>query len=223
MPHIKTSDQKEMFQLGINDYTCNWGAHICGFFKTKEERDQIIYDYMHAGNGPTDFVLVCLDEEEHEEFKDRIKNFYPDDYVFMQNQRQFQLGKNKDTYYRSGEFSPWEMEDNLQKAYQKALQDGNKNVRGTADMIWAKKAIPGAEMLMAYEARLNMFIKGKRWSSFCLYNLTQFSGDIIIQAMQTHPFIFNEGKLTENQYYIDPETWLKTNAPEFIGPPPHQH
>jgi hypothetical protein len=75
---------------------------------------------------------------------------------------------------------------------------------------------------MAYEARLNMFIKGKRWSSFCLYNLIQFSGDIIIQAMQTHPFLFNEGKLTENQYYIDPETWLKTNAPEFIGPPPHQ-
>ena len=76
---------------------------------------------------------------------------------------------------------------------------------------------------MAYEARLNMFIYGKSWISFCLYDITKFSGEIIVQALQTHPFVMHANKLTENQYFIKPETWLKENAPEYLSPHRQHH
>ena len=221
MTHIRTSDQKGIFNLGINDYTCNWGAHICGFYKTPEERDEIVFNYVHAGNVPTDFVLIAVEPDEQATFAKRILNFFPEDRTFIEDGKQCMLSPNQDLYYPNGTFDPWEMEIALTKTYQEVLRKGYQNTRGVADMIWAKKAIPGKKWLMAYEARLNLFIKGKNWASFCLYDITRFSGEIIIQALQTHPFVMNAGKLTENQYYIKPETWLQENAPEFLTP--HRH
>ena len=218
MPHIHTSTQPGIFGLGFGHYTCNWGAHICGLYRTKEDRDEIIYNYLHAGlMMPTDFCLVGVEEEEMEGFYQHIDDFYPEERAFIHNSEESIISTNESIYYPEGDFSPWKMEESLNATYQKAHEKGYQNVRATADMIWAKKAISGKENLMAYEARLNMFVKDKKWSSVCLYDTTRFSGAIILQALQTHPFMINNGVVTENPFYTDPEELLKENALQLLG------
>jgi hypothetical protein len=84
-------------------------------------------------------------------------------------------------------------------------------------MVWALDAIPGIEHLMVYESRLNYFIPGKPWISVCMYNVTKFSGSVILNVLRTHPFTISGGVITQNPYYQNPDEWLKQNAPEFLN------
>ena len=56
--HIQTSNQEKL-DLGFNKYTCNWGVHICGLYETEEERDEIVFGFLHAGDLAGDLQLYC--------------------------------------------------------------------------------------------------------------------------------------------------------------------
>lgn len=60
--HIKTSKQLE-FKLGIGDYTCNWGVHICGLYETEQERDEIIPGFMGERDITGVLQFYCLAEQ----------------------------------------------------------------------------------------------------------------------------------------------------------------
>ena len=36
-----------------------------------------------------------------------------------------------------------------------------------------------------------------------------------MQVLQTHPFTISGGAITQNPFFVDPDEWLKKNAPEF--------
>ena len=61
---------------------------------------------------------------------------------------------------------------------------------------------------MEYEARVNYM-----WSRFedpviCVYDLTRFRGDVIIDIMRTHPFCIVGGMLQHNPFYVEPDQFL---------------
>ncbi len=55
------------------------------------------------------------------------------------------------------------MDADLEAFYTRSQERGPRDIRATAEMVWALEAIPGVEHLMAYESRLNYyyFIPGK--------------------------------------------------------------
>lgn len=214
--YIKTSDQP-VLELGFGGYTCNWGLHIAGLYETDEERDRIVMGYLHQGDVDGDLQLYCPVERTPESFVATYGERYPECRHHVDDVCVFQLLSARDLYYPDGVFSPWAMDDGLDAFYKDSQKDGERNVRATAEMIWALEAIPGVEHLMAYESRLNYFIPGKPWISICLYNLTKFSGAVIMNVLRTHPFTISGGVITENPYYQDPDMWLEANAPEFLS------
>ncbi len=219
MPYIKTSDQ-ERLQLGFGDIQCNWGMHFCGLYETESERDEIILGFLHQGALERDLQLYCPTERSLDDFKDRFCTRYRDGKELLQKDDLFQFDSAKDLYYPNGTFSPWDMDDGLNTFYKQSQAKGTRNIRATAEMVWALEGIPGVEHLMAYESRLNYFIPGKPWISICLYNVTKFSGKIIMQVLQTHPYTISGGVITENPYFVNPDTWLADHAPQFLRRPP---
>jgi hypothetical protein len=213
--HIKTSDQ-ESLKLGFGNYTCNWGLHLAGLYKTDEERDEIILGFLAEGQKHHDIQLYCPFEQSKEEFTDKICNYDPACCSAVHDKEQFDISSPQALYYPDGYFSPNEMDKNLNAFYKESQKNGARNVRATAEMAWALKAIPGIEQLMVYESRLNYFIPGKPWISICLYNINKFSGSQIMQVLQTHPYTISGGIITKNPYFIDPDKWLSKNAPEFL-------
>ncbi len=214
--HIKTSDQEKL-DFGFGGYTCNWGLHIAGLYQNEEERDEIIYGFLHQGDLENELQLYCPVEQTEEEFVKKYGQKYPDCKHHVHDPKKFSLLDAKALYYPDGTFSPRAMDKGLGEFYEESQKDGKKNVRAAAEMVWALDAIPGVEHLMVYESRLNYFIPGKPWISICLYNLNKFSGSQIMQVLQTHPFTISGGTITQNPYYQHPDDWLRENAPEFLN------
>ncbi len=210
--HIKTSNQ-ESFVLGIGDYTCNLGLHIAGLYETKQERDDIILGFLAQGYQDGDLEFYCLAERTEEDFHEKMHAHCP--HCNTHDEKYFQISSAKDLYYPEGIFSPKQMDIGLNDFFEKSQKNGKRTVRATAEMVWALDAIPGSDLLMVYESRLNYFITGKPWISICLYNVNKFSGATIMNVLRTHPFTINGGILTENPYFVDPDIWLKENYPAY--------
>lgn len=213
--HIKTSNQ-EILNLGFGGYTCNWGMHVCGLYETETERDEIIFGFLHQGAIENDKQLYCPVERTKENFIQEFGNFCPNCKNHVHDPNLFSLFSAKELYYPDGTFSPVSMDKGLNAFYEESQKNGKRNIRATAEMIWALEAIPGVEHLMAYESRLNYFIPGKPWISICMYNVTKFSGQLIMNVLRTHPYTISGGVITQNPYYQDPGEWLMQNAPEFL-------
>jgi hypothetical protein len=212
-----TTSQQEVMNLGFGGYSCNWGTHFCGLYETERERDEIVLGFLHQGDIENDLQYYCPAERTSENFQDVYQKNYPDCAGHVHDSERFILSSAKDLYYPDGIFSPVSMDKGLNNFYKASQQKGKRNIRATAEMIWALEAIPGIESLMVYESRLNYFIPGKPWISICLYNLARFSGAMIMKVLQTHPFTISGGVITKNPYFQNPDEWLQTNAPEYKG------
>jgi hypothetical protein len=213
--HYQTSNQEKL-ELGFGGYSCNWGLHICGLYETEAERDEIIMGFLHEGALQNDIQLYCPAERTKESFVKDYSRIYPDCTAHLNDPSLFSINSAKDLYYPDGTFSPISMDKGLNQFYEDSQKGGRRNVRAAAEMVWALQAIPGIEHLMAYESRLNYFIPGKPWISICLYNITKFSGKIIVNVLQTHPYTISGGVITQNPYYQDPDEWLRKNDPDFL-------
>lgn len=213
--HIKTSDQ-ESLELGFGDYSCNWGLHLCGLYETEEERDEIIMGFLHAGDEAGDLQLYCPCERTKADFKIKYAERFACCADHPEDEEKFKLLSTKGLYYPKGEFSPWDMDKGLSGFYEESQSKGKRNIRATAEMVWALDAVPGVEHLMAYESRLNYFIPGKPWVSICLYNVSRFSGAQVLDALRTHPYTISGSVITENPYFMDPDDYLAKHAPQYL-------
>lgn len=214
--HIQTSDQPSL-KVGFGDYTCNWGVHIAGLYEAEAERDAIILGFLSEGALAGDLQLYAPAERTVADFEQEISRYCPDCAPLLHDEDHFNvMDSPRSLYYPDGMFSPWAMDQGLNEYYANSQKNGPRNVRATAEMVWALEAVPGVEHLMAYESRLNYFIEGKPWISICLYNLTCFSGAMIMDVLRTHPYTISGGVITENPYYQDPAQWLAENAPQFM-------
>jgi len=214
--HIQTSDQEKL-NLGFGGYTCNWGLHICGLYESEAERDEIIMGFLHEGDLKHDLQLFCPVERTAENFMSDYGRKYPQCSHHVHDISLFSFFSARDLYYPDGIFSPVSMDEGLDNFFSESQKKGKRNVRATAEMVWALEAIPGIEHLMAYESRLNYFIPGKPWISICMYNVNKFSGKMIMNVLQTHPYTISGGVITQNPYFIDPDKWLRENDPEFMN------
>jgi len=213
--HFQTSDQEKL-ELGFGGYTCNWGLHIAGLYETENERDEIIMGFLHEGDIKNDLQLYCPAERSATDFFERYSVKFPDCKDHVHDPALFSINSARDLYYPDGTFSPISMDRGLNAYYDDSQKNGKRNIRAAAEMVWALQTIPGIEHLMAYESRLNYFIPGKPWISICLYNITKFSGSIIVNVLRTHPYTISGGVITQNPYYVDPDEWLRKYDPEFL-------
>ena len=212
--HIQTSDQEKL-ELGFGGYTCNWGLHMAGLYETEDERDDIIMGFLHMGDIKKDMQLYCPSERTEKNFISEYSKRFPSCQDHVHDTDLFSINSPRDLYYPDGTFSPKSMDKGLNDYYVNTQKNGKRNIRATAEMVWALQAIPGVDYLMAYESRLNYFIPGKPWLSICLYNITKYSGSIIVNVLRTHPFTISGGVITQNPYYIDPEKFLQEFFPGF--------
>jgi len=207
--HIQTSDQEKL-GLGFGGYSCNWGTHICGFYETDHERDEVIFGFLRQGLRDGDYCLGCTVEQDPREFAAALRA------GLAKHGENLDIVRPRQLYYPDGTFSPRAMDRVLSDYYAKSQSHGRRHTRGAAEMAWALEAIPGVELLMVYESRLNYFIPGKPWVSICLYDLRRFSGATVMAVLQTHPYMISQRTLLENPYYQSPNDWLLKNAPEYL-------
>ena len=74
-------------------------------------------------------------------------------------------------------------------------------------MTWSLKQMPSTETLMIGECACNM--KDVLAVYLCQYDLTQFMGNVTVDAMKTHPLCIIGGTIHKNPFYVPPEVYLE--------------
>jgi hypothetical protein len=204
-----------VLQIGIGQYTCCTGIHICGLYSSLDERDDIIFGYLQQGAIANDRQIFIHSEQTPEQFEQTLNHRCPE-CAAQQKSNRLDVKQAHELYFPTGTFDPWYMDDAVVGYYNYCQEDRPENLRAVAEMAWAQQAIPGVEYLFAYESRLNYFVENRSVVSLCLYNVQNISGATMMNILQTHPYTISGGIITQNPYYIVPDRWLSQNAPQFL-------
>jgi excisionase family DNA binding protein len=104
------------------------------------------------------------------------------------------------TYLLTGKFDAQWMLDFIEMTIQAALEAGHKRILMTGELTSIQGA-PGVEEMAHYEAMLNPLVdKYPAVTIVCQYDLKLFTGDVILDALMTHPTILVSSGLAPGFY-----------------------
>jgi DNA-binding winged helix-turn-helix (wHTH) protein len=114
------------------------------------------------------------------------------------------LSTTKSAFLADGRFDLNAMLGTLQATVDKATEAGLEGLFVTAEMTWALRPHPGAELLMDYEALCNRFFLTNPAVSLCQYDRLRFDDRAIRDVLLTHPWVLIGGRLIRNFHHISP-------------------
>ena len=74
---------------------------------------------------------------------------------------------------------------------------------------WALGDSPGVQDLLEYETRVNYFLPKYDDMVVCTFDLTKFSGSVVMDILRTHPMAIIGGILQENPFFVPPDEFLR--------------
>jgi hypothetical protein len=211
--HIQTSTNPDRLSLGFGGYTCNWGVHMCGLYETDAERDDLVYSFLHQGDVDGDLVRFYHADATPDRFRREYGRRFPAEAAHVDDPDRFTLVTAEQRCYPTGRFEPLGQDPKLKALRELGLKSG-RHIRGVGEMDWALLDVPGRELLLPYEARLNSFLDGSPILITCIYDLRRFPGSTIMGVLRTHRFCVTRGMIVENPYF-DPGRILAEQAPDW--------
>jgi hypothetical protein len=192
--------------LGVPGVQLAPGDHVCAFYPSTADRDEILIPYLSAGLDAGDKCVAVVDSCGPESVLAALGAEV--DLGPPLGRHQLEVRRSEDTYLRSGGFSTEEMLEFWDRSVGGAVADGYGFARAVGEMTWALRQLPGVEELVGYEARLNEFLPRYPQVILCLYALDSFSGEVLVDVLKTHPKVLLAGMVLDNPYYLEPAEFL---------------
>jgi hypothetical protein len=187
--------------LGFTHKPFAAGTHICLVFRDEAERRAIVSKFVQSGIQDGERVAYYADTIEPSELVKHMTalDIDPASAPEVSNLR---IEQAADAYCPDGQFIPEAMYDSLRAFYDQSKADGFPNARVSGEMSWALRPIPGSERLMEYESGVNSVLRTHPITAMCQYDANAFSGAMIYQALQVHPYLVLDGQLIKSPYYV---------------------
>jgi len=189
------------------------GDHLCCLYQTEEEHRALLTPYLRQGLERREKVLCIVDDHSAE----TILGYLRDDGLDVEPylaRGQLAFFTRQETYLRPGVFDPDEMIALLRESTQQALAEGYTALRGTGEMTWALRGLPGSERLIEYEAQLNEFFPQSQCLALCQYDQRRFGPEVLLEVLYTHPLVIIGTEIYDrNLYYVPPRERLSADPP----------
>ncbi len=185
---------------GIND-TDSTERHISLFFRDEEEKWQMLRPYLvdHLNSGAPAIYLQHHTSSELLMQQLQAEGLPLDKLIARGLLRVLPPSQ---TYLLPGKFDAQWMLEFLEMTIQAALEAGHKRILMTGELTSIQGA-PGADEMAHYEAMLNPLVdKYPAVTIVCQYDLKRFTGDVILDAVMTHPTILVSSGLAPGFYGI---------------------
>jgi excisionase family DNA binding protein len=180
------ANETEAASENTTDYT---ERHISLFFRDAEEQWQLlrpyIIDHLNAGEP----AIYLQHSTSSKQLMQRLHaEGLPLDKLIARGL--LRVLPPTQSYLLPGRFDAQHMLDFIETAIQAAQEAGHKRILMTGEMTWSLQGTPGAEEMATYEAQLNPLVdKYPSVTIVCQYDLKRFAGDVILDALLTHPSI----------------------------------
>ncbi|HLF97327.1 MAG TPA: MEDS domain-containing protein [Methylococcaceae bacterium] len=191
-------------------------CHVCGFFNGPEEEYQVLLPFIKAGLERGEKAFHVVDPKLREVHLSQLRSVGIDA-AGAELSGQLELRNWDEAYLRDGHFDQARMLALLQGVLDEGRQRGYPLTRLVAHMEWALEDRPGVNDIVEYETRLNYFLPRYRDPVICLYDLSKFGADVVIDIMRTHPMVIIGGVLLENPFFVPPDRLLRELRERGVG------
>jgi hypothetical protein len=183
--------------------------HICAFFHSADEEYRVVLPFIKDGFECGHKAFHVVDPKLRDEHRQRLESAGIDVPAAEQS-GQFDLRNWNDVYLRDGRFD----QDRMLALIQEEVLEGDREqrfalTRMVAHVEWALEKQPGVDDLVEYEARVNYIWPRYKDAVICVYDLTKFGGDIVMDILRTHPMVLIGGIIQENPFFVPPDEFLR--------------
>lgn len=181
--------------------------HICAFFHDKEEESRVLLPFIREGLERGDKAMHIVDPVTCRQY---VTDLETQGLAITDAERrgQFEVRGWDDFYLPCGSFDQERMLVTIEQALTGARRAGFPRTRAICHMEWALEDRPGVEQVIEYEARANLMWAHVRDPVICVYDLSRFSGGVVMGVLRAHPMILIGQILQENPFYLPPEEYL---------------
>lgn len=196
----------ESVALGASGLTVAPGDHVCAFYPSLADRDNILIPYLREGLN-SDHKCFCIVDTSGPEAV--LESLSAEIDLSSVPAAQLEVQHSYDVYLRDGGFCAEEMVDRWRQSLDEILARGAFDVvRAIGEMSWALREMPGVEELAEYESRINLIYPHYPLMGVCMYKLDRFSDAVLVDVFKTHPKILIGGMVLDNPYYLKPDEFL---------------
>jgi hypothetical protein len=180
--------------------------HVCGFFHTRDDEYRLLLPFIKEGFEGGEKAVHIVDPQRRDDHVSRLRSVQIDVEAALES-GQLDLRDWSDAHLRGGSFSQDRTLELIGDIKARSLQEGYRRIRFVTHMEWALEALPGVEGLLEYEASANL--EASEDPVVCVYDLSRFGGDVMVDVMRTHPVVIVGGLIQENPFYVPPAEFIR--------------
>ena len=183
--------------------------HVCAFFHNPEETYRVLLPFIKAGFQCNDRAFHVVDPERRKEHLQLLESVGIDTAAAQSSGRLKVYGWNDAHLDPNGHFDQHRMLALIEDELKAGATQGFAVSRAIGQMGWAVQDLPGVDDLVEYESRLNYILPRYKDPVICVYDISKFSGAVIVDILRTHPMVIIGGTLQENPFFVPPDEFLR--------------
>jgi DNA-binding CsgD family transcriptional regulator len=185
------------------------GTHFCALYSGPAERDRLLYPFLEEGLRRGDKCLCLIDDVDPALVRDRAVGQPGPDY--SRRSAQLDVERSSDAYLRSGVFNVDDMVSFVSENVHAAIAGDFDLLRAAGEMSWLP-GVPGWDDLFVYESSLNRVVEREPAILMCLYDLSKFGAEMLVDVLHTHPKVLLDGTVIDNPHYVHPDHYPPAGA-----------
>jgi hypothetical protein len=194
--------------LGILGHSVPIGSHICAFYSGPAERDELVLPFLAEGLRSGQKCIGVVESLGPADVLAGLGGSGVDPRRSVKT-GQLELATPANAYFSSGRFSTDDILAFWGQGISGVKTTGSFSfIRATGEMPSVLDHPEGRTEFFRFEARLNEFTSTFPLVVLCLYDLERFGGQVLMEALRTHPAVIVDGMIHDNPYYIEPSNYL---------------
>lgn len=186
--------------LGFGGVTASIGDHIAHFYRGKEQRFDVLGSYIAEGFRRGDRCVLISSPEDADQLCELLTSNGLDA-AGARASRQIIL--------HPGEATKEDMRTLVDRIEAESLNAGYRFVRWAGDGGWALAKRTSVLEMLRWEALYDDCSVGWQMIALCQFDLTQFGGDVVMDALRSHPLCIMGQVLASNPFHVSPHALLQ--------------
>ncbi len=182
--------------------------HICAFFNGEDEEYSALLPFISDGFACGHKAVHIVSPDRRERHIGRLAAAGID-ISGAQDSGQLKVSVNTDVYLSDGKFDQDRMIRTFESIADRPAEGSFPLSRIVCQMEWASQHPFCIDDLIEFEARVNDVWDRHDDTVICVYDLTKFSGDVVMDMIRTHPLVIIGGVLQHNPFFVPPAEFLQ--------------